>query len=354
VEPGTATAPDPAAVRAWTALAEFGDAVAFSVAGASFGRRDRRPGLAGSVAAASRATATAATPGLPGREPDIQACIADHLRWGERRRPSAARDAHEVLPGTVDRTLAWRTWLTLPGPGAPRVVLVATELPRPPRTRPSADPLRARMVHGIHNGAHLDHLVALSDASLVPASPSPAEFGTGLMAAEAYAMAVELVALAEFAVLGMRRETEVLLKGVAERIGRIPGYRDWFRDHPEAHRSPTLVSAATVRIGEFAGLPVLASAYVTGPLRLLADRGADPFVPPRMHADLRSRWEAAADLLPAARALGARAVSAEPAPRTPGTRPASSPARPVASRNGCASPGRGRVPPPAPTTAPRR
>nr|WP_062331728.1 hypothetical protein [Herbidospora sakaeratensis] len=169
--------------------------------------------------------------------------VRDPLRWGERHRPHATRDVTAV-DGSRFAGLAWRTWMRLPGEHGPITVVVEG-------THRAPEP-RRRVWRGVHDGAHLDLLAACGDE---------VEFGRGLLAAESYAMAVELVALAETADPVVRR---VLKQGVRERIGRIAG-------HPELGL-----------------LPTLAAAYVTGALGLL--EGGAGGVPEELAEPLRARW----------------------------------------------------------------
>ncbi|TDC70792.1 hypothetical protein E1200_04080 [Actinomadura sp. GC306] len=185
------------------------------------------------------------------------------LARGAVLRPSAydhagVRTSPAFPPGT-----AWRTWFRLPhGP-----VLVE---------RPPVAPAPARAVwRAVHDGAHLDHLAALP-----PAAPAVAEYGAGLLTAEAYAMAVEIVAAAEAWWTGRAGLVRELCKGIAERAGRPSGD------------------------GGFGALPSLASAYVLGPLRLLG--GADRTLPGRLGPDLRTRWRRVAALVPSAAELDRR------------------------------------------------
>ncbi|WP_157521600.1 hypothetical protein [Herbidospora cretacea] len=169
--------------------------------------------------------------------------VRDHLRWGERHRPHATREV-VIVDGSRFTGLAWRTWMRLPGERGPVTVLV-DHTHRAPE-------IRRRVWRGVHDGAHLDHLAACDDEI---------EFGRGLLAAETYAMAVELVALAETRDAAVRR---VLRHGVLERIDRISA-------HPELR-----------------SLPTLASAYVTGALSLL--EGGAEGVPEKLREPLRARW----------------------------------------------------------------
>ncbi len=169
--------------------------------------------------------------------------VGDHLRWGERHRPHATREV-TVVDGSRFAGLAWRTWMRLPGEHGLITVLV-DHTHRAPE-------IRRRVWRGVHDGAHLDHLAACGDEI---------EFGEGLLAAETYAMAVELVALAETPDPAVRR---VLKDGVLERIARISA-------HPELR-----------------SLPTLAATYVTGALDLL--EGGAEGVPAELREPLRARW----------------------------------------------------------------
>ncbi|MEU8148203.1 hypothetical protein [Nonomuraea sp. NPDC048901] len=217
---------------------------------------------------------------------------ADHLWWGEKYRPSARR-GHLVVPGRDYTGLARRLWMRLPGHPA---VLVDV-----PRRAP--EPWR-RVWRGIHEGAHLDHLAMAGETPDArplascgdPAGPSAAEFGPGLLAAESYAMAVELVALLESLERGEGTVAGCLRDGLAERIGRLPGFPGCLR--PVGR---TLRRAAEHGASELAALPRLAATYVTGPLRLLA--GDEVALPARLRTDLLGRWEELTRRCPAARRL---------------------------------------------------
>jgi hypothetical protein len=149
---------------------------------------------------------------------------------------------------------------------------------------------------GVHDGAHLDYLAH------VASEPGAAEYGAGLLAAEAYAMAVEVLAAAECALIGDTQTLLTLRAGLVERIGRLPGYRVWTARRPTA--SASLAQARAVRVGEFAGLPRLASAYVIAPLRLLGSSCAD--LPPALGEPLAARWRAACQQWPPAAKLTER------------------------------------------------
>ncbi|MFI6498163.1 hypothetical protein [Nonomuraea typhae] len=213
-----------------------------------------------------------------------------HLRWGERYRPSA-RSGHRVVAGVRFAGLVRRTWMRLPGHAA-----VLVDVPRQ-----GPEPVR-RVWRGIHDGAHLDHLAL--------AGEGPVEFGHGLLAAESYAMAVELVALLESLERGDGLVAACLRDGLAERIGRLPGFPG-----PLRLAGRTLRQAAGHRAPGLACLPRLAATYVTGPLRLLAAHSPSPaghgpspagggsVLPERLRGDLLGRWSALTRRWPAARQL---------------------------------------------------
>jgi hypothetical protein len=164
---------------------------------------------------------------------------ARQLAWGARYRPSPG-NAHRTVRLPVNRRLARRTWMCLPGPDGPGPAVA--EVPS------AASALAQQIWRGIHEGAHLDHLGVLT--SLEPAAPSPAEFGAGLLVAESYAMAVEIVAAVECVLAGEGHAVWQLGAGLIERATRLPGGSD---------PAP-----------EFADLPTLAEVYVLGPLDVLA------------------------------------------------------------------------------------
>ena len=164
---------------------------------------------------------------------------ARQLAWGARYRPSPS-NGHRTVRLPVNRRLARRTWMCLPGPDGPGPAVA--EVPS------AASALAQQIWRGIHEGAHLDHLGVLT--ALEPAAPSPAEFGAGLLVAESYAMAVEIVAAVECVLAGEGHAVWQLGAGLIERATRLPGGSD---------PAP-----------EFADLPTLAEVYVLGPLDVLA------------------------------------------------------------------------------------
>ncbi|MEV7008571.1 hypothetical protein [Streptosporangium sp. NPDC051022] len=230
---------------------------------------------------------------------------AAHLRWGERYRPSP-RQGHLLLRVSSRHAgTAWRTWMRLPGRDGP--VAVLADIPR-------RAPEGQRCVwRGIHDGAHLDHLGAVGDGPSV-------EFGAGLLDAEAYAMAVEILALVECAGNGEHVAARWLRRGLLERIGRLPG----FAATPLAGARPALEEALGFSSPELEVLPCLAAAYVTGPLGLLAGTAPDSALPPSLRAALLARWRTACAASPAAARLTERARESAPATAR---RPASTPLR---------------------------
>jgi hypothetical protein len=223
--------------------------------------------------------------GLPWRA-SCPLSSARQLAWGARYRPSPSEGYRTVrLP--VTRFLARRTWMWLPGrPGpAPGPGPVIAEVPS------TASPLAQQIWRGIHEGAHLDHLnalTALRPAALGPAAPSPAEFGAGLLIAESYAMAVEIVAAVECILAEEGHAVWQLGAGLIERATRLPGGSD--------------------PVPEFTDLPTLAEVYVLGPLEVLAGGAAARALPEQITGSLCARWRAARAAYPPAAALGSAAA----------------------------------------------
>jgi hypothetical protein len=223
---------------------------------------------------------------------------ARQLAWGARYRPSPS-DAYRTVRLPVDRFLARRTWMCLPGsrieprPGAGSGADAASGAapdsgpgPAVADVPSTASPLAQQIWRGIHEGAHLDHLAALT--ALDPAAPSPAEFGLGLMIAESYAMAVEIVAAVECILAEEGHAVWQLGAGLIERATRLPGGSD---------PAP-----------EFADLPTLAEVYVLGPLEVLAGGEAARALPEQIVGALRSRWRSACAVYPPAAAFGSAAA----------------------------------------------
>jgi len=228
--------------------------------------------------------ATAA--GLP-HAAAVSLSSARQLAWGVRYRPSPS-DEHLTLRLPVNRRLARRTWMCLPGLPAPGTVIA--EVPS------TATPMAQQIWRGIHEGAHLDHLSSLARPGR-PLAPSPGEFGTGLLAAESYAMAVEILAAVECVLAGEGHAVWQLGAGLIERATRLPGGSD---------PAP-----------EFADLPTLAEVYVLGPLEVLAGSPASTALPPELTRSLRDRWRSACAAYPPAAAFASAAAELISRPAAP-------------------------------------
>jgi hypothetical protein len=220
------------------------------------------------------------------------------LAWGARYRPSPS-DAYRTLRLPVNRFLARRTWMCLPGPGQGPARGTSQGPGNEPGKSPgdgpgpvvaevpsTASPLAQQIWRGIHEGAHLDHLSALT--ALGPAAPSPAEFGAGLMVAESYAMAVEILAAVECVLAEEGHAVWQLGAGLIERATRLPGGSD---------PAP-----------EFVDLPTLAEVYVRGPLEVLAGGDAARALPGQILGSLRTRWRSACAAYPPADAFASAAA----------------------------------------------
>ena len=223
-----------------------------------------------------RLIATAAT--LP-HDPACPLVSARQLAWGVRYRPSPSED-HFTLRLPVNRRLARRTWMCLPGLPGPGTTIA--EVPS------TATPMEQQIWRGIHEGAHLDHLSWLAGLGH-PQAPSPGEFGAGLLIAESYAMAVEILAAVECVLAGEGHAAWQLGAGLIERATRLPG-----GSNPAA---------------EFADLPTLAEVYVLGPLEVLAGGPAAAALPSGLIRSLHDRWQDVCATFPPAAAFGAAAAA---------------------------------------------
>lgn len=222
----------------------------------------------------------------------------DHLRWGERFRPSPRVRQYVVCDMPVPAELVRRSWMRLPGTDSARIVLVY------PTGTPAAT-YRQRIRQGIHNGAHLDHLAACTAVQDPPSSPAEIEFGSGLTVAEAYAMSAEILAAAECLLASRTAEARQLHRGLVSRIGRVPGYREWYARQGRGPRALEL--ADSDRVDEFAVLPTLAGHYLTGPLRLIANGWDDRLIPAGLAETARRRWNRVCERFEPAAVLTARA-----------------------------------------------
>jgi hypothetical protein len=211
------------------------------------------------------------------------------LRWGERYRPSATGAEVVVVHPDLPKGSLRRSWLRLPWAGDVATVLVE----RPVRV----SPLHRLIWRGIHDGAHVDHIEALT--RFTDAAPSPAEFGHGLAMAETYAMAVEIAATVGCLLDGQIQAARVLRSGLIERIGRLTGLDD------------PVMSSGTHSAVEFKAMPTLAGAYVIKPLLLLAGASSGPLLPADLTLPLVRRWNALCAIFPAAARLteSARALA---------------------------------------------
>jgi hypothetical protein len=200
------------------------------------------------------------------------------LAWGVRYRPSPS-DGHVTMRLPVNRRLARRTWMCLPGlPGSGAAI---AEVPS------TATPMAQQIWRGIHEGAHLDHLSSLARLSR-PMAPNPGEFGAGLLVAESYAMAVEILAAVECVLAGEGHAVWQLGAGLIERATRLPG--------------------GSNPVAEFADLPTLAEVYVLGPLEVLVGGSAAAALPAEITGSLRDRWRSACAAYPPAAAFGSAAA----------------------------------------------
>jgi hypothetical protein len=237
----------------------------------------RAAGLVAEFGEMLRATAAR----LP-HDPACPLISARQLAWGIRFRPSPS-EAHVTLRLPVSRRLARRTWMCLPGlPGS------GTAIAEVPST---ATPMEQQIWRGIHEGAHLDHLSSLAGLRHPPGrplAPSPGEFGAGLLVAESYAMAVEILAAVECVLAGEGHAVQQLGAGLIERATRLPG-----GSNPAA---------------EFTDLPTLAEVYVLGPLKVLSGGPVSAVLPAELTRSLHDRWRAACAAYPPAAALGASAA----------------------------------------------
>ena len=174
---------------------------------------------------------------------------APQLAWGARYRPSPST-GHVTIRLPLNRWLARRTWMCLPGLPGPGTAIAEVSS--------TATAMEQQIWRGIHEGAHLDHLSSLARLRR-PMAPSPGEFGAGLLVAESYAMAVELLAGVECILAGEGHAVWQLGAGLIERATRLPGGAN-----PAA---------------EFADLPTLAEVYLLGPLDVLSGGHASAVLP---------------------------------------------------------------------------
>jgi hypothetical protein len=216
---------------------------------------------------------------------------ARQLAWGARYRPSPSAE-HVTLRLPLNRRLARRTWMCLPGLPGPGTAIA--EVPS------TATAIEQQIWRGIHEGAHLDHLSSVARLRHPPGhppghppdrslAPSPGEFGAGLLVAESYAMAVEMLAAVECMLAGEGHAVWQLGAGLIERATRLPG-----------GASPA---------AEFADLPTLAEVYLLGPLDMLSGGpGPSTVLPAELTRSLHDRWRAACVAYPPAASFAASAA----------------------------------------------
>lgn len=203
---------------------------------------------------------------------------AAQLAWGARYRPSPST-GHVTIRLPLNRWLARRTWMCLPGLPGPGTAIAEVSS--------TATAMEQQIWRGIHEGAHLDHLSSMARLRR-PMAPSPGEFGAGLLVAESYAMAVELLAGVECILAGEGHAVWQLGAGLIERATRLPG--------------------GTNPAAEFADLPTLAEVYLLGPLDVLSGGHASAVLPAELTTSLQNRWRAACAAYPPAAAFAASAA----------------------------------------------
>lgn len=183
----------------------------------------------------------------------------------------------------IPQSMLWRAWLIAPDLGVVRVV-VDEQL----------SPEAMDIWWGVHDGTHLDHLTYFAFSG-----PAPIEFGRGLMIAESLAMVVELLAAAEALAEERSGTISAVRNGLIERVGRLP---------IECRRTQDLGELTDLFEfpvqSEFGALPTLASAYVLGPIRLIARGFRSPYIPIAVTQRLLTRWHSAEAKHAAVRRLG--------------------------------------------------
>lgn len=166
----------------------------------------------------------------------------------------------------LDLSLLWRAWMTTPN-GLKMVV-----------PNQCLDPVRMDVWWGVHNGAHLDHLWLRKERG-----PSPLEFGSGLLVAEALAMSSELLLSLESFHSGDFAVSNAVAFAIVERAGRLdlPKLSGFGRSYDVA---------AADESAEFVALPVLSEAYICGPLDLIRRQYVDALIPIEITEAFQSRW----------------------------------------------------------------
>lgn len=211
---------------------------------------------------------------VPARGAAAAAAIAGRDAWRPFPRP---RRPHRLVETDIPADVVWRSWWRMADGTVIRVMYDS-----------AMTPTEMDVSLGVHDAIHLDHLACFDRGT----EPTPIEFGTGLLIAEAVAMAAEILAGAEALAQGDAGAQCYVRRFLIRRASRLPGCSDL------AHRY-----AAGSDDGEFNALPTFARAYVAGPLRLIAARFADCLVPPEATAAFRARWRRAATTSAAVAAL---------------------------------------------------
>src|SRR5258705_548612 len=178
----------------------------------------RLPHVAAPVARAWAVAAATAAVRVPAGNAEACPLVgARQLAWGARYRPSPSAE-HVTLRLPLNRRLARRTWMCLPGLPGPGTAIA--EVPS------TATAIEQQIWRGIHEGAHLDHLSSAARFRHPPGrplAPSPGEYGAGLLVAESYAMAVEMLAAVECILAGEGHAVRQLGAGLIARGTRLPG-----------------------------------------------------------------------------------------------------------------------------------
>ncbi|WP_104062290.1 hypothetical protein [Arthrobacter sp. 4R501] len=172
--------------------------------------------------------------------------------------------AHKVIDTSLPTDLLWRTWTYLPWTGP--VALVPDEL---------LDPATMDIWWGIHNGFHLDHMAGLAAQG---SDPMRVEFGEGMLISESLTMVGEILSGAKARLAGRPRHMAVVADGISERIRR----------HPASPMKPR--ESDRISRDEFAWLPTVASAYVAGPLKLIAANFESDLIPKTITEVISTQW----------------------------------------------------------------
>lgn len=172
--------------------------------------------------------------------------------------------AHQVVDTSLPPDLLWRAWTFLPWMG-PMMLAPKEEL----------DLATMDIWWGIHNGFHLDHMASLATQGL---DPMAVEYGEGMLVSESLTMVGEILAGARARRSGSTRHMAVAASGIRERILRHPG-------NPEA-----VLKGDEVSSNEFAWLSTVASAYVSGPLNLIANNFVSHLIPTVISEAILVQW----------------------------------------------------------------